>query len=68
MIRHESYLLPRDRVARFLERDRDSVRFVALEITQIPGKSRTDPPRPLEILALPGKLGTLAAIPKGGQP
>ena len=48
-------------VARFELRDEAAHRLVALVVTQVAGKSRTDPPRPLEVVALPGKdrLGPL---------
>ena len=54
-IRHEAYLLPRGRVARFEQRSEAAHRLVALVMTQVAGKSRTDPPLPLEVVALPGK-------------
>ena len=43
-IRHESYSLPRGRVARFELRNEAAHRLVALVVTQVAGKSRTDPP------------------------
>jgi len=54
-VRHESYSLPPHRVARFEERQEVAHRLVALVVTQVPGKSRTDPAWPLEVVALPGK-------------
>jgi hypothetical protein len=58
MVRHESYSLPRGRDARFEQRDEGAARLVALVVSCLPGRSGTDPPRPLEILALPGKHRT----------
>lgn len=54
-VRHESYSLPRGRVARFEERKEAAHRLLALVVTHVGGKSRTDPPRPLEVVASPGK-------------
>jgi hypothetical protein len=67
-VRHESYALPRDRVARFEQREQGAHRLVALVVTHVPGKSRTDPPRELEIVALPGKHRALPSRKPGGQP
>jgi hypothetical protein len=65
-IRHESYILPRGRVARFEERAEGTHRLVALVVSRIAGKSRTDPPRPLEVVALPGKHRAGAPEKSGG--
>jgi len=54
-VRHESYSLRRGQAARFEERAEAAHRLVALVVTHVAGKSRTDPPRPLEVVALPGK-------------
>jgi len=54
-VRHESYFLPRGRVARFEQRNEAAHKLVALVVTQVAGKSGTDPPAPLEVVALPGK-------------
>jgi len=54
-VRHESYSLPPRRVARFEERQEAAHRLVALVVARVAGKSRTDPPSPLEVVALPGK-------------
>jgi hypothetical protein len=54
-IRHESFGLERGRLARFEERDEAAHKLVALVVTRTAGKSRTDPPRTLEVVALPGK-------------
>ena len=48
-VRHESYSLPRGRVARSRRASQEAAhRLVALVVTHVAGKSRTDPPRPLE--------------------
>jgi hypothetical protein len=67
-VRHESYSLPRGRVARFENRDLGSLRLVALVLSQLPGRSGTDPARPLEVVALPGKYRSGAYRGRGGQP
>jgi hypothetical protein len=54
-VRHESYSLPRGRVVLFAQRTEADHRLVALIVTQPAGRSRTNPPSPLEIVALPGK-------------
>jgi len=54
-VRHESYSLPRGQVARFEQRNEAAHKLVALVVTQVAGKSGTDPPAPLEVVALPGK-------------
>jgi hypothetical protein len=66
-VRHETYFLSRGRVARFEERTEGAHKLLALVVTDVAGKSRTDPPRPLEVLALPGKdrLGRLEKL--GGK-
>jgi len=54
-VRRESYSLPPRRIARFEERRELAHRLVALVVTQVEGKSRTDPAWPLEVVVLPGK-------------
>lgn len=66
--RRESYLIGRDRSARFERRDDGPRRFLALVIRHESRKGRPDPPRPIEILALAGKDRVEAvARPKGGS-
>jgi len=65
VVRHERYSLPAGGTARFELRAEGSSRLVALIMTRSPGKSQTEPARPLEVLAhigkdrrrLPGKAG-----------
>ncbi len=65
--RRESYVIGRDRSARFEQRDDGPRRFLALVVRHESRKGRTEPPRPIEILALPGKDRIEAvARPKGG--
>lgn len=65
--RRESYVIGRDRSARFERRDDGPRRFLAMVIRHESRKGRTEPPRPIEILALPGKDRIEAAArPKGG--
>ncbi len=54
-IRHESYGLAHSRTGRFELRDEVGGKLVGLVMSSSPGTSRTDPPRPLEVLALVGK-------------
>jgi type II secretory pathway component PulJ len=54
-IRHESYSLERGQTARFELIDESGHKMVALWVTQEPGKSRVEPPKPLEVLASLGK-------------
>jgi hypothetical protein len=68
MVRHESFFLQRGRAAHFEDRKRGSVRLVAFVVTQLPGRSGTDPPRPLEIVAAPGKHPNVPSQNKGGPP
>ena len=55
MIRHETYILARGGVGQFELRDEGSHKMVALVVTHAPAKSKTEPPRPAEVLALRGK-------------
>ncbi len=65
--RRESYVIGRDRSARFEHRDDGPRRFLALVVRHESRKGRTEPPRPIEILALPGKDRIEEfARPKGG--
>jgi Tfp pilus assembly protein PilV len=69
LVRHESYALPQSAVARFVLRDEGPSRLVALVVTRLPGKSQTEPPRPLEVVAHIGKdrprtLGKTGATPR----
>jgi hypothetical protein len=68
LVRHEAYSLPRGRAARFESRDEGSARLVALVVSSVPGRSGTDPPRPLEVLALPGKHQSGPNRKPGGVP
>jgi hypothetical protein len=54
-IRRESYHLRRGRNGRFELRDEADGKLVGLVVTQSPGTSRTDPPRPIEVVALVGR-------------
>jgi type II secretory pathway component PulJ len=68
-IRHESYSLERDRAARFELIDESGHILVALRVTHEPGKSRTEPPKPLEIVASLGKHGARPiSVPQGSTP
>ena len=55
VVRRESYSLPAGGAARFLLREEGPSRLVALVVTRGPGKSQTEPPRPLEVVAQIGK-------------
>ena len=65
--RHESYVLDRGAAVRFEHRDDGPRRFVAMVVTRRAGKEAVDPPRPLEVLALPGKDRLALARSEGGQ-
>jgi hypothetical protein len=68
-IRHESYSLARDQTAGFELIDESGHRLVALRLTHEPGKSRVEPPRPLEIVASLGKHGLQPeGTPEGIKP
>ena len=68
VVRHEKYALARGAGVRFELRDEGSRRLVAIVLTRPAGKSQTEPPRPLEVVALQGKdrVGSLGK--KGGMP
>jgi hypothetical protein len=55
VVRRESYALPAGGAARFSLREEGPSKLVALVVTRSPGKSQTDPPRPLEVVAQIGK-------------
>jgi hypothetical protein len=54
-LRHESYALQRGQTAHFELFDESGHRMVALRLTHEPGKSQTEPPRTLEVVASLGK-------------
>jgi len=54
-IRHESYELLHGRTGRFELRDEAGRKLVSLVVTHVAGTSGTDPPKPLEVVALVGK-------------
>ena len=68
-IRHESYSLERGQLARFELIDESGHLLIALRLTHEPGKSRAEPPKPLEIVASLGKhrAGPIS-IPEGSKP
>jgi hypothetical protein len=68
-LRHESYSLERDQTARFELFDESGHRMVRLLVTREPGKHRTEPPRPLEVVAALAKHRTRpASMTEGGKP
>jgi hypothetical protein len=67
-VRHEAYTVPRGRAARFEQRDFEGIRLVAFVVYRLPGPSGTDPPRPLEVVAMPRKHRTGPIHPAGGKP
>jgi len=68
LVRHESFALAKGAVARFELREHGSRRLVALVVTRSAGKSPTEPPRPLEVLALLGKDRAQPIATSGGKP
>jgi hypothetical protein len=68
VVRHESFALPKGATAHFELRDQGTRRLVALVITHSAGKSRTEPPRPLEVLAVLGKYPAHPVASEGGTP
>ncbi len=52
--RHESYRIGKGNVVVFERRDEGPRRFVAMVMSRDTGKDQLEPPRPLEVLALPG--------------
>ena len=54
-VRHETYSLPRDQAAHFELFDMAGRGMVALQLTHHSSISRTEPPRPLEVVAAIGK-------------
>jgi hypothetical protein len=67
-VRHERYALARGAGVRFELRDEGSRRLVALVMTRPAGKSQTEPPRPLEVVALTGKDRLGPPGKQGGKP
>ena len=67
-VRHEKYSLARGAVARFELRDEGSRQLVALVMTRPAGTSQTEPPRPLEVVALQGKDRVGPSGKQGGKP
>ena len=63
-VRHERFTLARGLGTRFELRDEGPRRLVVLVVTRPSGKSQTEPPRPLELVAL---LGKDRAVPAGAQ-
>jgi hypothetical protein len=55
VVRRESFTLPAGGAAQFLLREEGPSRLVAMVVTRGPGKSQTEPPRPLEVVAQIGK-------------
>jgi hypothetical protein len=67
--RHESYSLERGQVARFELIDDPGHRMIALRVTQEPGRSGAEPPKPLDVLASLGKhLSRPISTTEGGKP
>jgi hypothetical protein len=67
--RHESYSLERGQVAGFELIDESGHRMVALRVMHEPGKSRAEPPKPLEFLASLGKhRARPISITEGSKP
>jgi hypothetical protein len=64
---HESYRVGRGNVVSFERRNEGEHRFLALVMSRGAGKRDPEPPRPLEVLALPGK-DRPATPTKGGRP
>ena len=67
-VRHEKYALARDVGARFELRVEGSRRLVALVLARLVGKSQTEPPQPLEVVALQGKDRPGPPGKQGGKP
>jgi hypothetical protein len=55
VVRRESFSLPTGGAARFLMREEGPSRLVTVVVTRGSGKSQTEPPRPLEVVAQIGK-------------
>jgi hypothetical protein len=68
VVRHELFTLPRGGDARFELRDLASRRLVALVVSRAAGPSQTEPPRPLDVVALLGKDRVALPGKRGGQP
>jgi hypothetical protein len=67
-VRHESYNLLRGRTGIFELRDESGRQLASLVVTYGAGTGRTDPPRPMEVLALVGKDRTRVLGKGGGIP
>jgi Tfp pilus assembly protein PilV len=67
-VRHEKFALARGAGVKFELRDEGSRRLVALVMTRPAGKSQTEPPRPLEVVALQGKDRLEQPGKQGGKP
>jgi type II secretory pathway pseudopilin PulG len=65
---HESYRVGKGNVVAFERREEGERRFLALVLSRAAGKNEIEPPRPLEVLALPGKDRLATATTKGGRP
>jgi Tfp pilus assembly protein PilV len=68
VIRHDAFALGRGAVGRFGLRDEGSHTLAVLTVVQSSGKSRMDPPRPLEVVALQGKDRVRALAQEGEKP
>ncbi len=65
---HESYRVGKGNVVAFEQRDEGAIRFVVMVMSREVGKGQLEPPRPLEVLALPGKDRPAASRTKGDRP
>jgi hypothetical protein len=68
VVRHETFGLTRGGGVQFEIREEGPRRLVALVVTRPAGKSPTEPPRPLEVLALQGKDRHESPAKQGGKP
>ena len=68
VVRRESFTLPAGGAAQFLLREEGPSRLVAVVVTRGPGRSQTEPPRPLEIVAQIGKDRPLRSGKTGAAP
>ncbi len=64
---HESYVVGKGNVVAFEHRDEGALRFVVMIMSREVGKGRLEPPRPLEVLALPGKDRAATSRTKGAR-
>ena len=65
---HESYRVGKGKVVAFEQRDEGAFRFVVMVMSREIGEGQLEPPRPLEVLALPGKDRPAASRTKGDRP